>query len=188
VPARRPAKPTWSDLKAKLAALDHGQLVALVGDIYRAVPEARTFLEARFALADDPLAVYRATIERWTYPDVYRDERTSPAKAKKAITDYKRAVGKPKGLAELMTVYCEQASLFATDIAGDDEPYLNALVRVFEEALKAVGSLPKDAQEPLLERLGVVAERCREGLGYGVGDAIEEMWVGLDRRFASTRA
>ncbi|HEX7814980.1 hypothetical protein [Dyella sp.] len=48
----------------------------------------------------------------------------SIAKAKKAITDYKKAVGQPEGLAELMVFFCERAMGFSDDLGLDDEGYL----------------------------------------------------------------
>jgi hypothetical protein len=63
--------------------------------------------------------------------------RTSVARAKQAISDYKKAVGDPAGLAELMVFYCERAAGFCSDIASDDEGFSNALVRMFERRLEA---------------------------------------------------
>ena len=34
------------------------------------------------------------------------------AKAKKALADYKKAIGRPEGLAELSVYYCEEAFTF----------------------------------------------------------------------------
>jgi hypothetical protein len=48
-------------------------------------------------------------IERWLWPDVYKNQKYSVSKAKKPITDYKKASGLPEGVAELTVYYCEQA-------------------------------------------------------------------------------
>ena len=178
MPPRRPTSPTWTTLKARLTGLTQEQLLALVGDLYRANAENRAFLHTRFELGDDPLAAYRKTIERWACPDVYRGQRPSVAKARKAVTDYRHAIGRPEGLAELMTLYCEQASMFAADVAGDDEGFLDALARMFENALKTIRGLDAEHRVPLLDRLRVVRDRSRQ-FGYGAGDAIEELWAGL---------
>ena len=49
----------------------------------------------------------------------------------KAKQDYKKALGDPEGVAELMVFYCESAAGFCTDITYDDAAYFNALVRMF---------------------------------------------------------
>ncbi|MBL8444649.1 MAG: hypothetical protein JNK52_11445, partial [Zoogloeaceae bacterium] len=142
--SKRKAAPTWSDVKAKLTDFDRVGLIGLVQDLYAASKDNQAFLHARFALGDDVLKPYKNTIERWLWPDVFKNQDTSVAKAKKAIADYKKAVGHPDGLAELMIFYCEQAAGFSDDIGLQDEGYFDALVRMFEQALKTVRLLPDD--------------------------------------------
>lgn len=176
LPARKSiAKPTWSNLKAKIADFDQAKLLGLVADLYAASRENQTFLHARFNIGDDPLKVYKAAISRWVYPDVIERQGVSVAKAKKAITDYRKAVGRPEGLAELMTFYCEQASIFAADVGLDDEGFFDALVGMFESALKIVGTIDAAARAPLLERLQAVHVRGH-GFGYWVGDRMDDLW------------
>ena len=86
MPPRRPTTPTWSQVKARLAGLTQEQLLALVGDLYRANAENRAFLHTRFEMGDDPLAAYRKTIERWACPDVYRGQQPSAAIAARGST------------------------------------------------------------------------------------------------------
>ena len=65
------------------------------------------FLHARFGLSGDPLEPYKDVISRWFNPPDFRSP-ISVRKAKKAISDYKAALGQPDGLAELTVFYCEQ--------------------------------------------------------------------------------
>src|SRR6059036_792578 len=129
------SQPTWADVKAKLANFDHTGLVNLLQDLYAAHQDNQTFLHARFGLGEDVLKPYKQTIDRWLWPDVFRKQDTSVAKAKQAISNYKKAVGEAAGLAELMVFYCEQAAGFSSDIGNQDESYFDALVRMFEQAL-----------------------------------------------------
>ena len=168
-------KPTWTDLKTKLSAFDRAGLLGLVQDLYMASKDNQVFLHARFALAgDDVLKTYNETIDRWLWPDVFENQDTSVAKAKKAISDYKKAVGQPDGLAELMVFYCERAAGFSNDIGLQDEGYFDALVRMFEQALKAIAALPDAARSTLWGRLCVV-RNISHNFGYGVGDDMDEL-------------
>ena len=99
---RRPSKaqPTWTDVKAKLASFDQTGLLGLVHELYAAHKDNQTFLHTRFALGEDVLKPYKETIGRWLWPDVFRKQNTSVAKAKQAVSNYKKAVGDPIGLAE----------------------------------------------------------------------------------------
>lgn len=164
--------PSWSDVKAKLADFDRAGLIGLVQDLYAASKNNQAFLHARFALGGDVLKPYKATIDRWLWPDMFKNQDTSVAKAKKAISDYRKAVGRPEDLAELMVFYCERAAGFSDDVGLQDEGYFDALVRMFEQALKVIRTLPEDARPALHHRLDTV-RRISHNFGYGVGDDMD---------------
>lgn len=174
---RSGSKPSWSDIKGKLADFDRAGLIGLVQDLYAASKDNQTFLHARFALGGDVLKPYKATIDRWLWPDVVKHQDTSVAKAKKAISDYRKAVGQPEGLAELMVFYCERAAGFSNDVGLQDEGYFDALVRMFGQALKAIDVLPQDCYPALMARLDAV-RRISHDFGYGVGDDIDDLLAG----------
>jgi hypothetical protein len=96
---KQKSRPTWTDVKAKLADFDRAALLGLIQSLYAAHEENQTFLHARFGLAEDVLEPYKKTIDRWVWPDVFRRQDTSVSHAKRAISDYKKAVGDPEGLA-----------------------------------------------------------------------------------------
>jgi hypothetical protein len=172
--ATKKASPTWSDVKARLADLDRAGLLGLIQDLYAASKDNQAFLHARLHLGEDVLEPYKAAIDRWLWPDVFKNQNTSVAKAKKAITDYKKASGTADGSAELMVFYCERASGFSGDVGLDDEAYLSALVRMFEQALKAVANLPETQRQALWTRLQIVRDRSHD-IGYGVGEDMDAL-------------
>ena len=167
-------KTTWSDLKHRLAELDRPALLALIQDLYAANRNNQAFLHARFALGENVLEPYKATIDRWVCPDVMRNQDTSVAKAKKAISDYKKAVGRPEGMAELTVFYCESCVNLLGDCGMDDEGYYNALVRMFEQALKAIVALEPSQQQAFVERLERVQHEGHNW-GWGVGDDMDDL-------------
>ncbi|MDZ7867122.1 hypothetical protein [Acidovorax sp.] len=166
--------PSWSDVKNKLADFDRPGLIGLVQDLYAASKDNQAFLHARFGLGDDVLKPYKVTIDRWLWPDVFKNQDTSVAKAKKPIADYKKAIGNPEGLAELMVFFCERAVGFSSDIGLQDEGYFDALVRMFGQALKVMDALPEVPRSALLGRLDAV-RRLGHNLGYGVGDDMDDL-------------
>jgi hypothetical protein len=172
---RKPkSQPTWTDVKAKLADFDRAALLGLIQSLYAAHKDNQLFLHSRFGLGEDVLEPYKETIDRWLWPDVMRNQDTSVSQAKRAISDYKKAVGDPEGLAELMVFYCEQAAGFCSDILSDDEVYFNALVRMFEQALKIVNALSVERRDDLLARLDSVRVISRN-IGYGVEDDMNSL-------------
>ena len=126
--AAKPEKtsPTWSDVKGKLAEFDRAGLFGIIQDLYAASKSNQAFLHARFGLGGDVLAPYKAIIDRWLWPDPVKNQDTSVAAAKQAITDYRKAAGQPEGLAELMVFYCERAAGFSNEYGLDDEGYCNS--------------------------------------------------------------
>ena len=174
-------QPTWANVKAKLTAFDRAGLLELIRHLYAAHNDNRAFLHARFGLGQDVLEPYKKTIDRWLWPDVFRNQDTSVSQAKRAISDYRKAVGDPAGLAELMVFYCEQASGFCKDIGQQDEGYFDALVRMFEQALKSANTLPASDRDGLIARLDRVREISHE-FGYGVGDDMDFLLAKYRRR------
>ncbi len=150
-------------------------LLCLVKDLYAASKDNQRFLHARFGVGDDVLAPYKATIERWLWPDVCKNQDYSVSKAKKAIADYNKAAGQPEGVAELSVFYCERAIGFCNSVGLEDGGFYDALVGMAERALGIVMALPEEQREPFLDRLEDVQESCR-GIGWGLEDAFNELF------------
>jgi len=169
-------KPNWTDLKRRLSKVDRDGLLGLIQDLYAAGKDNKAFLHARFGLGDDALKPYKTTISRWVCPDVLKAHGISVAKAKKAISDYRKALDRPEDVAELTVFYCEECTAFLDSCGMDDEGYFNALVRMFEDALKATSNVETGLQQSFVERL----ERVRQeghNYGYYVGDDMDDLMV-----------
>jgi hypothetical protein len=115
------------------------------------------------------------TISRWISPDLMKGQDVSVSKAKKAIADYRKAIGQPDGMAELCIHYCEEAVRLLGDCGMDDQAYYSALVRMFDQGLTHAIALPPSERDRMLERLAVVRGSLR-GVGWGVSDNIDEIW------------
>ena len=175
------AVPTWSDVKAELAHFDRVGLLGLLKDLHGMSRDNQAFLNARLGLGADPLAPFKKIISRSINPDVIKGQNVSVAKAKKAISDYQKAIGLPQGVAELCVFYCEEAVRLLSDCGMDDESYFAALVRMFERALTTVMTLPPTEQANLVDRLDRVRSAL-SGIGWGVKDAVDDVWFDLDPR------
>jgi hypothetical protein len=181
---RLKSQPGWTDVKAKLEAFDRTGLVDLIHDLYAVHKDNKAFLHARFALGEDVLEPYMKTLARWLWPDPFRNQDTSVSKAKQAISHYKKAVGDPAGLTELMVFYCEQAAGYCQDIGYQEEGFFDALVRMFEQALKSLNTLPADGRDGLVARLNRVRE-ISHAFGYGVGDDMDFLLAKYTQRSGS---
>jgi hypothetical protein len=106
---------------------DRRALLAALQNLYAADQGTQAFLHARFGLGEDPLQPYKKAIDRWLWPGVFRGQETSVSRAKRAITDYKKAIGDPEGLAELTV--CRWRCRFLDHIPIDNE--MSAAVQGF---------------------------------------------------------
>jgi hypothetical protein len=168
------SKPSWTDVKAALVSFDRPGLLGLIQDLYAAHKDNQAFLHARFRLGEDVLKPYKETLDRWLWPEVLRNQNTSVTKAKQAISSYRKAVGELVGLAELMVFYCERAAGFCSDVGYQDDDYFDALVHMFEEALKVSAQLSASDRKALISRLDRV-RAISHNLGCAVGDDMDSL-------------
>jgi hypothetical protein len=173
------ASPTWADVKALLLTFDRAGLQGLVQDLYAASKDNQAFLHARFGLGPDQLSPFKPTISRWINPDLMRNQAVSASKAKKAIADYDKAIGRPEGLAELSIFFCEEAFSFAEGCSFSDERYFVALIRMYDRSVNRVLSLPLAERRAYVERLGKLRLRTKH-VGWGVEDELNDLWYAVD--------
>jgi hypothetical protein len=166
--------PTWSDVRAALLDFDRAGLRGLVQDLYTASKDNRAFLHARLGLGHDQLKPFKGSISKWISPDIMKGQPISVSKAKKAIADYKKAIGRPNGMAELSIFYCEEAFGFLESCSIEDEAYFAALIRMYGRSIEFVSRLPPAERGCYIARLDKLRSR-----GRNVGWAVEEEFNGL---------
>ncbi|MGA7631315.1 MAG: hypothetical protein WCB11_11135 [Terriglobales bacterium] len=88
------------------------------------------------------------------------------------------ANGDPEGLAELMVYYCEQAAGFCREVDYQDAAYCDALVRMFEQALRTTTNAVNSGavRNRLLGTLDHERSIGHE-LGYGIGDDMDILFA-----------
>ena len=176
---KKNASPTWSDVRAALLHFDRAGLQGLVQNLYAASKDNQVFLHARFGLGHNQLKAFKEIISNCICPDIERNQPISVSKAKKAIADYKKAIGRPDGLAELSIFYCEEAFSFLESYGMEDESYFVALIRMYDRSLKFALNLPRAERAAYLERLDKLRSRARH-VGWGVQDELNELWHAAD--------
>ena len=91
--------------------------------------------------------------------------------AKKAISDYKKAIGAGIGLAEIIVYAVECGNDFTCDYGDIDEPFYDSMARLFELATKEVKNLNPEESAPFIVRLSVVVDKA-DCVGWGYHDSI----------------
>ena len=171
----RRTSPVWSDVKGKLAGFDRAGLVGLVQDLYAASEANRTFLHAQFGLGADLLAPYKCDDRTLALAQCSQEPGCVGIRRQEGPLGFQRPPAhQRKGLAEPMVFYCERAACFAREYGMDDPGYLDALVRMFEQALKVPVTLA-DAERDAVR----VASR---DFGFGVGYNIPKLLAKYRRK------
>jgi len=103
------------------------------------------------------------------------NERPTHIGFESPIGDYKKAIGRPDGMAELSIFYCEEALGFLESCSMDDEKYLAALIRMYRRSLEIVSSLPPAERSTYIERLDRLRSRGRN-VGWVVEEEFNSLW------------
>jgi len=168
-----PKSSSWVDVKRTLRNASQRDLLALLAELYALNRENRSFLNARFTHAGADLRPYRAMIERAVNPPIEVPLR--PADGRKAVRDYRKAVGDPTGVVELLVFYVEQGTAFTLDVGDVDGAFYDSLISAFREALAEIAKAPDAALgAAFLPRLTAIVESAR-GMGWGYFDELTRL-------------
>ena len=176
-------KQTWSAVTSAASKLSQQELLGLVGELYRLSSQNKAFLHVRFADRGIAMEEFKAIVSECLDPDVQRDRPLQVAKAKKAVSDFCKAVADPIAHAELMVFFLEQGNAFTLEYGDIDAGFYSALVAMARRAAEVICNLPVNLQEPFRERLGEVV-RSSSGIGWGYHDDLADIYAAafLDRR------
>jgi hypothetical protein len=153
--------------------LNQGELVVLVGDLYRASGDNRRILHTRFLGSAKDIEMYRKLITDAVAPDPFSKRFPQVSEAKRLIREYKLATNDPAATTDLMLSFIEAGTDRAAEYGceGNDIDPLAAMVGEVE---KVVLDLPPPAQEEALERLWEIAATA-DSFGWGFGEYVEEV-------------
>ena len=177
---------TWSEVKARLEALDRKGLVSLLGDLYDANVANRRFLHSRLTPGTRAIEEYRRLVAAAIYPDPYSKRRVSVRDAAAAIVEYRRSTGDAAGTVDLMLTFVEAGTEQAADLGYGDEAYFDALQIRLDAVAKEFETLPAEVRATVRARVGRIQVRAHD-VGWGFGDAVDELVHALDARAARVR-
>ncbi len=168
--AEKGKSPSWNAVKAALANCDRLGLLKVLQDLYHLDKSNQSFFHARFLTDSDALETYKERIYKSLAPDLYKspNQDVSVAEAKRAVSEYRKAVGRAEDMLELHVFWCEAASDFTMEYGYADEGYFDALIRQYELALKQLNSVDEATRNAASDRLLHV--RNKTDCGYGVRD------------------
>jgi hypothetical protein len=181
--------PQWSNIRKRLLLLDHRELIAQMKDLYTLSDENRRFLESRFAQGQDQVQAVLADYKLEIFDCFFGERRISGdlprlMDARRLIRDYRKATKDIIGTLDLMLHYVETGTEFTNTYGDIDEPFYNSLESMlfgfYEGIFKS--SDPEQSYRQFYKRLGDL-KNTAFGIGWGYGDAVQEILNGLESRF-----
>ena len=166
-------KLTWGDVKKSLKDFERPQLIELLKELYQLSNENKNFLHARFNESVASLGNYKKIILDCLYEDPLDDnDNFDFDEAGTAIKTYAKASNDNEGTADLMVYFVECGNKYTLDYGDINEAFYDALIEMYEKAIKTVLKLPKSKQSPLRNRLKNIMESA-DGIGWGYYD---DLW------------
>ena len=148
--------------------------MSLIGDLYRASPENRRFLQARLLGANAELASYQKLVSDAVYPDPFSRKPIRVSEAQRLMRQYRAATKDVAGSVELTLTFLEAGTEQAVDLGYGDEGYFRALARALDSVVEGLKQLEPAARERALARLHRLAARAAK-IGWGYGDYVRDM-------------
>jgi len=164
-------KSSWSAVKSAMSGFDREALFGLIRDLYGLSAANKQFVDARLGLGRDPLAHCKKVVAECIAPDAFSKRPIQIAQAKKAISDYRKAVGDTRGELELMVHFVECGNQFTLEYGDIDEGFYDALVHMYVRAARVTKGLPPPDQQPFRDRLRELTESSA-GIGWGYHDGL----------------
>ena len=164
---------SWRDIRAILSKADDSEVLKLVGELYALRKENQDFLHARYLKDADILVPYKETIARYISPAEPWKNPVKTSLARKAISDYRKAVGDPEKLTELMLFYVECGVGHILDWDDNDDAMQNSIFRVFAEGMETLDRCEKDVAGKLLPRFEAVVQSTAN-MNWGFYEALRD--------------
>lgn len=174
----------WSDLKPILETHSPPALLALVKDMFDAMPDRDAFFTTRFfAESADTQAMlepYRKRVTEPFFPARGGFGKLNLRDGRKAISDYRKATRDVFGTLELMLTYVEQGTRFTNEYGDIDEPFYNSLLSMLDSFVKLINEHPRH-YDHFRRRLLNLA-KVTHHIGWGYGDEVSDVVSQLEKR------
>jgi hypothetical protein len=162
----------WNTVKESLANKDSKELLLLVKDLYSLNQDNKTFIQTKYSLID-PIKPYKEIIEQSLYPDPIANDPISLSNGRKAISRYRKAVGDPNGILELMVYYVECGNQLTVEYGDIDEKFYNSLESMFVDVLEILSKCEQETVNNYLPRLRILVDKAK-GIGWGYYDNMSD--------------
>lgn len=170
---KKSEKVSWKAVKEALERVDRKGLLSLVQELYSLCSENQTFILTRYGLIDE-LRPYKETIRECVYPE--GDQPIRLGEARKAIGQYKKAVGEPEGLLELAVYYVECGTDCTMEYGDIDEGFYESMESMLDHAAALLRRVEPEVRERYRPRFQALIDKTLGKIGWGYGDYLADVF------------
>jgi len=176
MPPKAKTTSEWSEVKIKLEKKNHKDLMKLIKALYDRSKNNKNFIKASISDGQESIQTFKHVITDAIYLDT-NDQNCEIefSKARKAISDFKKANGDAKCVLDLMIHYVEVGTDQTNGICIDYGEYYDSLESMFSSIIKRLTSQDKKYANYFRLRLEAVINNSTKA-GYGYGETIKEMF------------
>lgn len=157
------------------------ELVKLIIDSYKVIPQLKEYITARYADKDtiEQIAeVYKNKIYNVFFPKSMRTQ-FKISNAKKVISDFKKLCSDKKIVIDLMLYYVEMGVEFTNSYGDIDEDFYDSVEGMYEDLVNDINKCKNsEIFEIYCHRLKAVVDNT-EGIGWGFHDGLEYIYYGI---------
>ncbi len=166
----------WRKAKIALEKESQKKLIKLIKALYDRSENNKNFIKANISEGKVTTQLYKRTITNAIYIDTnVRNDEVEFSKARKAISDFRKANGDAKCVLDLMIHYVEVGTEQTNGICIDYCEYYDSLESMFNSIIKRLVGQDKKHIDTFRLRLEAIIENSKNA-GYGYGETIQEMF------------
>ena len=174
--AKTKIKSQWQEIKIKLEQESSKNLVKLIKSLYDLAENNRNFITANIVKGKVSNKVYKEIIENAIYLDIYdQNDEIEFSKARKAISDFRKATGDAKLILDLMIHYVEIGTDQARGGHIDYPEYYDSLESMFNSIIKCLTGKDEQYADYFRPRLENIIKDANEAYGYK--ESIQEIFA-----------
>ena len=166
----------WRKVKIKLEKKSHTDLIKMIKALYDRSDNNKNFIKASISEGLAIIEPYKNIISDAIYLDTNdRYSEIEFSKARKAISDFKKANSDAKCVLDLMIHYVEVGTYQTNGICIDYAQYYDSLESMFKSIIKRLLNQDKEYANHFRPRLEAIIMNSSHA-GWAYGETIEEMY------------
>lgn len=168
-----------SELKKELKEMDQKELIGLIAELYKKIPDVQHYLSAKLIGEGAVQNLYESAKRKITdefFPDRGHG-KLRLKEAKNVISNFKKLANDELKTIDLMIVYVENGTEFTNTYGDIDGRFYDSMLSMYEKACVECSN-NEEAVKLFQDRLYDIVEKS-DGIGWGYHDGLCEIYFSM---------